>query len=84
VFELRRRIAPENALAHHGLAEAVDTLYDLFVVPINLGVKRIDLAIDGIDFAVQRLDVLTKFAQQAKGMVLGLGHRVFLIGCKQT
>jgi hypothetical protein len=60
VFEFRCRIAPENALAGKCLAEAVDMLFDLFVVPIDLVVER-------IDFAIQRLDVIAEFRAAGAG-----------------
>jgi hypothetical protein len=65
------------------LAEHVDTLFDLFVVPVNLGVERINLAIDGIDLAIQRLDVIAKLAA---GEVYGSQARAYglLIGSEQT
>jgi hypothetical protein len=48
VFELRYRIAPENALAGKCLAESLQVRFDFFVIPINLRLNAFLHDLDGI------------------------------------
>jgi hypothetical protein len=67
LLKLRGGLAAKNTLSEHGLAEAINSPFDLLVVPVNLGLKTVHLT-------VQRTDRSADFLQHTKRVVLRRGH----------